>query len=64
MIAILKKRRYLAIMSHRNTVAVFMNRPPEMYQQFATNLLLIARQLNLSNNQSSSNRQQSRPEAA
>lgn len=50
-------------MSHRNTIAVFMNRPPEMYQH-ATNLLLIARQLNLSNNQSSSNRQQSKPEAA
>ncbi|NJM23299.1 MAG: hypothetical protein HC907_33985 [Richelia sp. SM1_7_0] len=44
--AILKKRRYLAVMSHRNTIAVFMNKPPEVYQQFAMNLMLISRQLN------------------
>lgn len=47
-----------------NIIAVFMNRSPEIYQQFATNLLLIARQLNLNNNQSSSSKQQPRPEAA
>ena len=44
--AINNKRRCLAIYSHRNTVAVFMNKPPEIYEQFSKNVLAIARQLN------------------
>lgn len=44
--AINNKRRCLAIYYHRNTVAVFMNNPPETYQQFSKNVLAIACQLN------------------
>lgn len=44
--AINNKRRCLAIYSHRNTVAMFVNKPPEIYQQFSKNVLAIARQLN------------------
>ena len=44
--AIKHKRRYLAIYSHRNTVIIFMNKSPDIYQQFAVNILAIARKLN------------------
>lgn len=44
--AINNKRRCLAIYSHRNTIAVFMNNSPNSYQQFSMNVLAIARQLN------------------
>ena len=44
--AINNKRRCLAIYSHRNTIAVFMNNSPNNYQQFSMNVLAIARQLN------------------
>jgi hypothetical protein len=40
------KRRYLAIYSHRNGIIIFMNKHPEVYQEFATNVLLVARKLN------------------
>lgn len=55
--ALMKKRRCLIIMSDRNTIAVFMSKPPEIYQQFAINLLLIARQLNTPANLQTKNRQ-------
>ncbi|MCW5312332.1 hypothetical protein GTQ43_00225 [Nostoc sp. KVJ3] len=44
--AITNKRRYLAIYSHRNTMIVFMNKSPEIYQQFAMNVLALSRKLN------------------
>ena len=44
--AINNKRRYLTIHSYRNTITVFMSKSPEAYQQFAINVLAIARQLN------------------
>ena len=46
--ALNNKRRCLVIYSHRNTIAVFMNKSPETYQQFSMNVLAIARQLNKS----------------
>lgn len=46
--ALLKKRRYLVIYSHRYTIPVFISKRPEAYQQFATNVLAIARNLNSS----------------
>lgn len=55
--ALTSKRRCLVIMSDRNTIAVFMNKSPETYQQFAINLLLIARQLNTPTNLQTKNRQ-------
>lgn len=63
--ALLNKRRYLAIMSNRNTIAIFMTKSPEFYQQFSMNLLMIARQLNAPNIQNKTVRpQQNRAEAA
>lgn len=44
--AITNKRRYLAIYSHRNTIVVFMKKSPEIYQQFAMNVLALSRKLN------------------
>ncbi|MBD2525646.1 hypothetical protein [Nostoc sp. FACHB-133] len=44
--AINNKRRYLAIYSHRNAIVVFMNKSPELYQQFAMNVLALSRKLN------------------
>lgn len=44
--AISNKRRYLAIYSYRNTIVIFMNKSPEIYQQFAMNVLAFARKLN------------------
>lgn len=41
-----EKRRLLVIHSLRHTVPVFMVKPPELYQQFAANIMAIARQLN------------------
>ena len=55
--ALMNKRRCLVIMSDRNTVAIFMNKPPETYQQFAINLLLIARQLNIFTHSQNKDRQ-------
>ncbi len=55
--ALMNKRRCLVIMSDRNTIAIFMSKPPETYQQFAINLLLIARQLNTATNSQNKNRQ-------
>jgi hypothetical protein len=46
------KRRYLAIHSHRNTIVIFISKPPEVYQQFAMNVLALARKLNMSVNPS------------
>lgn len=40
------RRRYLSIYSQRNVIPVFLTKPPEMYQQFAANVLAIARRLN------------------
>lgn len=40
------RRRYLGIYSHRNMIPVFLTKPPEMYQQFAVNVMAIARHLN------------------
>ncbi len=40
------RRRYLSIYSQRNVIPVFLTKPPEMYQQFAANVLTIARRLN------------------
>ena len=40
------KRRCLAIHSHRNTLVIFMNNSSDIYQQFAMNVLAIARKLN------------------
>ncbi|WP_322706520.1 hypothetical protein [Nostoc sp. DedQUE04] len=44
--AINNKRRYLAIYSHRNAVVIFMSKSPEIYQQFAMNVLALSRKLN------------------
>lgn len=44
--AIRYKRRYLAIYSHRNAIVVFMNKHSEASQEFAVNVLAIARKLN------------------
>lgn len=44
--AIKSKRRYLAIYSYRSTIAVFMKKSSDNYQQFAMNVLAIARHLN------------------
>ena len=44
--AIKYKRQYLGIYSHRNGIVVFMNKSPDIYQQFAMNVLAIARKLN------------------
>ncbi|MBN3908282.1 MAG: hypothetical protein HWQ35_17595 [Nostoc sp. NMS1] len=48
--AITNKRRYLAIYSHRNAIVVFMNKSPELYQQFAMNVLALSRKLNAPSN--------------
>ncbi|MBN3897457.1 MAG: hypothetical protein V7L14_18015 [Nostoc sp.] len=48
--AITNKRRYLAIYSHRNAIVVFMNKSPEIYQQFAINVLAFSRKLNTPSN--------------
>jgi hypothetical protein len=45
--AIKYKRRYLAIHSYRNSLVIFMNKPPEVYQQFAMNVLALSRKLNM-----------------
>lgn len=45
--AITNKRRYLAIHSYRNSLVIFMNKPSEVYQQFAMNLLALSRKLNM-----------------
>ncbi|BAY41321.1 hypothetical protein NIES2111_57170 (plasmid) [Nostoc sp. NIES-2111] len=44
--AITNKNRYLAIHSHRNSIIIFMTKPPEVYQQFATGVLALSRKLN------------------
>ena len=44
--ALLKKRRLIAIYSHRSAISVFMTKPAESYRQFATNVIAVARQLN------------------
>ncbi len=46
--SLINKRRYLVIYSHRYTIPVFMTKHSEAYQQFATNVLAIARNLNSS----------------
>lgn len=46
--AIQKKRRLLIIYSLRSVVPIYMNRPPEEYQQFTTQVMAIARRLNAS----------------
>uniref|UniRef100_UPI0035CB556C hypothetical protein n=1 Tax=uncultured Nostoc sp. TaxID=340711 RepID=UPI0035CB556C len=48
--AITNKRRYLAIYSHRNAIVVFMNKSPELYQQFTMNVLALSRKLNTPSN--------------
>ncbi|WP_392530240.1 hypothetical protein [Nostoc sp. C117] len=48
--AITNKRRYLAIYSHRNAIVIFMNKSPEVYQQFAMNVLALSRKLNTPSN--------------
>jgi hypothetical protein len=50
--ALTNKRRYLAIYSYRNAIVVFMNKSPEIYQQFALNVLAFARKLNTPSNTS------------
>ena len=40
------KRRYLAFYSYRHTLAIFMIKSPDNYQQFAMNVLALARHLN------------------
>jgi hypothetical protein len=44
--AIINKNRYLAIHSHRNSIVIFMNKSPEVYQQFAMGVLALSRKLN------------------
>ncbi|MBD2452396.1 hypothetical protein H6G76_35935 [Nostoc sp. FACHB-152] len=44
--AITNKNRYLAIHSHRNSIVIFMNKSPEVYQQFAMGVLALSRKLN------------------
>ncbi|MEH2411008.1 hypothetical protein [Nostoc sp.] len=48
--AITNKRRYLAFYSHRNAIVIFMNKSPELYQQFAMNVLALSRKLNTPSN--------------
>ena len=45
-LSLINKRRYLVIYSHRYTIPVFINKSPEVYQQFVMNVLAIARKLN------------------
>lgn len=41
-----EKRRLLVIHSLRYTIAIFMTKSPDLYQQFAHNVMAMARQLN------------------
>lgn len=44
--ALKAKRRLLVIHSFRYTIPVFMTKPPDLYRQFAANVMTLARQLN------------------
>ena len=55
--AIQKKRRLLVIYSLRSVVPIYMNKPPEEYQQFTKQVMAIAHRLNTPPPQISQTRQ-------